>query len=95
MPFPFPLQDLADWLHQSGYYQACNVPAFTTPRVCPVQNMRFENRLRSGLPLPLGAHSHPSRFLRELGSQCERLYRLFYLHQSVGQERSWPGLVEG
>ncbi|MBT9584246.1 methyltransferase [bacterium] len=94
MPFSFPLQDLADWLHQNGYYQACNVPAFTTQRVCPVQNVRFERRLQSGLPLPLGAHSHPSRFLGQLSPDCQNLYRVFYLHEPGDLDRTWPGLAD-
>ena len=94
MPFSFPLQDLSEWLHQNGYYQACGIPAFTTQRVCPVQNLRYERRLRAGRPLPLGAHSHPGRFFASVSESCQKLYRGFYLHQPQALS-GWPGLVEG
>jgi hypothetical protein len=94
MPFSFPLEDLSDWLHQNGYYQACGIPAFTTQRVCPVQNLRYERRLRAGQPLPLGAHSHPSRFLSAVTADCQSVYRALYLHQQVDLP-DWPGLLEG
>lgn len=94
MPFSFPLVELSDWLHQNGYYQACGIPAFTTGRVCPVQNLRYERRLNAQRPLPLGAHSHPSRFLSQVSPGCQQLYRTFYLHQQVGLRGEWPGLLD-
>jgi len=93
MPFSFPLTELADWLHSNGYYQACNVPAFTTQRVCPVLNYQFESRFRSGRPIPLGSHSHPRRFLAHLTGPALDLYRQFYLHQSLAGLPEWPGLT--
>lgn len=93
MPFSFPLNELADWLHANGYYQACNVPAFTTRRVCPVLNYQFESRFSSGRPIPLGSHSHPRRFLSTLSESALSLYRQFYLHQNVDGLRDWPGLT--
>lgn len=60
-----------------------------------MQNWRYERRLKTGLPLPLGTHSHPSRFLRDLRPDSRRLYQLFYQHQAVPSLREWPGLLEG
>lgn len=95
MRFPFPLAELADWLNRAEYGATAAVPAFTSQRVCPVQNWRFEQRLRQGRPIPLGVHSHPRSFLSALPPGARELYDLFYLHHALDTvERDWPELLD-
>jgi methylase of polypeptide subunit release factors len=94
MRFPFPLAELKDWLNRAQYGATAGVPAFTSPRVCPVQNWRFERRLRRGRPVSLGVHSHPRSFREALPHAAGELYDLFYLHHRVEADRSWPELID-
>jgi hypothetical protein len=75
------LPALREQLIQHGYLPTAGVPAFTSPRLQPFQNRWVERRFQQGNPLPLAAHSHPSRFLAHLPEGARQLYEVLYLHQ--------------
>ena len=83
------IQGLADWLERHEYAATSDVPAFPTQKVCPVQDLYFQHRLRRARPIPLGVHSHPSRFWQRLSKPVLALYETLYLH------RPWRGVGEG